>query len=90
MHLQSQNATGQAGLLIGRDQLLRLNAPPMPENPIALDDYNRARRELPTIAAQLVNAYGQSIQARFLFEEAMSYQAFYGPRARNNMKGSAE
>ena len=47
MHLQSQNANGQAGLLIGRDQLLRLNAPPMPQSPISLDDYSRASRELP-------------------------------------------
>ncbi len=30
MHLQSQNAVGQAGLLIGRDQLIRLNAPAAP------------------------------------------------------------
>jgi patatin-like phospholipase/acyl hydrolase len=81
MHLQSQNATGQAGLLIGRDQLLRLNAPAMPDNPIALDDYDRARRELPPIAAQLVSAHGQSIQDRFLFEQAEPYDAFYGPRS---------
>jgi patatin-like phospholipase/acyl hydrolase len=81
MHLQSQNATGQAGLLIGRDQLVRLNAPPMPDNPIALDDYARARNELPGIAARLVNAQGQSIRDRFLFDEAQPYGAFYGPRA---------
>jgi uncharacterized protein len=42
MHLQSHNAVGQAGLLIGRDQLIRLNAPAMPEHPIMLDDYERA------------------------------------------------
>ncbi len=81
MHLQSQNATGQAGLLIGRDQLLRLNAPSMPDNPIALDDYDRASKELPPISAQLVNAHGQSIRDRFLFEQAEPYKAFYGPRA---------
>jgi|SRR6266404_5906232 len=81
MHLQSQNATGQAGLLVGRDQLLRLNAPPMPDNPIALDDYDRASNELPPIAAQLVNAQGQFIRDRFLFEQAEPYSAFYGPRA---------
>jgi len=80
MHLQSQNATGQAGLLIGRDQLLRLNAPPMPDNPIALDDYDRASQELPPIAAQSVNAQGQLIRDRFLFEQAEPYSAFYGPR----------
>jgi patatin-like phospholipase/acyl hydrolase len=83
MHLQSQNATGQAGLLIGRDQLLRLNASPMPDNPIALDDYGRAKAELPPIAATLVGTYGQTIQERFFFEQADPYEAFYGPRARS-------
>jgi uncharacterized protein len=81
MHLQSQNATGQAGLLIGRDQLLRLNAPPMRDNPIALDDYGRAQSELPPIAAQLVSAQGQLIRERFFFEKAAPYPAYYGPRA---------
>ena len=81
MHLQSQNATGQAGLLIGRDQLLRLNAPPMPDNPIALDDYDRAKDELPPIAAQLVSAQGQLIRDRFLTNQADPYNAYYGPRA---------
>jgi patatin-like phospholipase/acyl hydrolase len=82
MHLQSQNATGQAGLLIGRDQLLRLNAPPMPNNPIDLDDYRRAKSELRPIAAQLVSTHAQTIQDRFLVEPAEPFQAFYGPRAR--------
>jgi uncharacterized protein len=80
MHLQSQNANGQAGLLIGRDQLLRLNAPPMPQKPIALDDYGRAQSELPPIAAQLVSAHGQFVRDRFFFEEAEPFQAYYGPR----------
>ena len=80
MHLQSQNAIGQAGLLIGRDQLLRLNAPPMPQSPIALDDYSRASRELPPIAARLVDEQGDVIRDRFLFEPAVPYKAFYGSR----------
>jgi hypothetical protein len=81
MHLQSQNALGQAGLLIGRDQLIRLNAPPMPESPIALDDYARARKELPAIAARLVDENGETIHERFLLEPAEPYKAFHGPRA---------
>jgi uncharacterized protein len=80
MHLQSQNANGQAGLLIGRDQLLRLNAPPMPQSPIALDDYSRASRELPPIAARLVDEQGDVVRDRFLFEPAVPYKAFYGSR----------
>lgn len=81
MHLQTQNAVGQAGLLIGRDQLLRLNAPPMPEHPIALDDYERAKSELPPIATRLVDENGEAIRDRFLFAPAEPYSAFYGPRA---------
>jgi patatin-like phospholipase/acyl hydrolase len=80
MHLQSQNANGQAGLLIGRDQLLRLNAPPMPQSPIALDDYSRASRELPPIATRLVDEQGDVVRDRFLFEPAVPYKAFYGSR----------
>lgn len=81
MHLQSQNAMGQAGLLIGRDQLLRLNAPPMPQSSIELDDYERSSRELPPIATRLVEENGDAICERFLFEPAAPYKAFYGPRA---------
>jgi patatin-like phospholipase/acyl hydrolase len=81
MHLQSQNAIGQAGLLIGRDHLIRLNAKPMPENPIELDDFARASTELPPIALELVNEHGQTICDRFFFEPAESYIAHYGPRS---------
>jgi uncharacterized protein len=84
MHLQSQNAIGQAGLLVGRDQLIRVNAPPMPDNPIKLDDYDRACQELPAIARQLVKQAGDTIHNRFLFAPAESYPAFYGPRAEEN------
>lgn len=81
MHLQSQNAIGQAGLLIGRDQLLRLNAPSMPEHPIALDDFRRAHDELPPIAHRLVDEFGPTIQERFFREPAEPFAAFHGPRA---------
>ena len=81
MHLQSQNAIGQAGLLIGRDQLLRLNAPPMADNPIDLDDFKRANTELPNIATSLVEQFGSEIETRFLNTIADPYQAFHGPRA---------
>jgi hypothetical protein len=81
MHLQSQNAIGQAGLLIGRDQLIRLNAPSMPDTPIGLDDYVRASTELPPIAAALVKNFGETIRDRFLLNVADEYTAFYGPRA---------
>ena len=81
MHQQSQNAIGQSGLLIGRDQLIRLNAPPMPDNPIALDDYDRASKELPSIARRLVAENAEAIRSRFFFEPAETYPALHGPRA---------
>ena len=82
MHLQSQNATGQAGLLIGRDQLIRLNAPAPPpgKKPIDLDDYARASAELPDVARKLIDGNGDAIRDRFLFAPADTYPAFYGPR----------
>ena len=81
MHLQSQNAIGQAGLLIGRDQFIRLNAPAMPDDPIMLDDYERASAELPLIGERLVDEYGATIRDNFLLGPAEVYQSFYGPRA---------
>ena len=82
MHLQSQNATGQGGLLIGRDQLIRLNAPqPLPSiKPIDLDDFARASSELPGVARNLVDKFEKVIVDRFLFEPAEPYSAFYGSR----------
>jgi len=80
MHLQSQNAIGQAGLLIGRDQLVRLNAPKDPSNPIAMDDYKRALAELPAIAHTLVDANANIIRERFFFKTAEPFRAFHGPR----------
>jgi patatin-like phospholipase/acyl hydrolase len=81
MHLQSQNATGQAGLLIGRDHLIRINAPPMPENPIEMDDYHRARAELPSIALRLADEFGEDVRERFFQEPAEPFAAHHGPRA---------
>jgi patatin-like phospholipase/acyl hydrolase len=79
MHLQSQNADGQAGLLIGRDQLIRLNA--RPKDPIKLDDYARARTELLPIASSLVDEFGDRISDQFLFAPVEDYAAYHGPRA---------
>lgn len=80
MHLQSQNATGQAGLLVGRDQLIRLNAVMPINDAIEMDDYRRAHDELPDIAVRQVAEFGELIRAKFLWGAADPYQAFYGPR----------
>lgn len=77
MHLQSQSATGQAGLLIGRDRLLRLTSAPT-LSPIPLDDFERARDELPTQAKRLVEENAERLE--LFFDTPRSPANFYhGP-----------
>lgn len=74
MHLQSQNALGQAGLLIGRDRLLRvITAPSLA--PIAMDDFERARTELPGQAQRLVEENAERLES--FFEEKRNPVIFY-------------
>ncbi|AWI57262.1 CBASS cGAMP-activated phospholipase [Sinorhizobium fredii] len=79
MRLQSQNALGQAGLLIGRHHLLRVDGEPMESYPIELDDYGRAVAELPAIAERLVEMHGERL-AGFFSEPRPPFNAFHGPR----------
>lgn len=78
MHLASQNALGQAGLLIGRDRVIRLNTPLLLEGPIALDDVIRAKRELPALAKRLAKQHAALVEARFFESKAAPYQSYYG------------
>jgi len=77
IHLSSQNALGQAGLLIGRDRLMRLNAPLLPDGPIGLDDVKRAKAELPNVAKELALTYGPAVASRFFNENAEPYVPFH-------------
>ncbi|MEA2861919.1 MAG: hypothetical protein QOC72_3958 [Methylobacteriaceae bacterium] len=79
MRLQSQNALGQAGLLIGRDHVTRLDAQLM-VRPIALDDYERAAEELPPLAIDLVRENEAALRAAFASVRP-SFRAYHGPRA---------
>jgi patatin-like phospholipase/acyl hydrolase len=72
MRAQSLNALGQAYLLIGKDHVMRVDAPESP-NAIALDDYRRARDELPAMARSLVESAGREISRIFLAAEADAY-----------------
>lgn len=74
MHLQSHNALGQAGLLIGRDRLLRLTVAPS-LTPIAMDDFERARDELPDQARRLVEENAERLEA--FFDEERPRGIFY-------------
>lgn len=81
MRLAGQNALGQAGLLIGRDHLMRLDVPLDKENPIKLDDYRRAKTELLPAGITLADEARADAQRRFFYELAEPYEAFAGPRA---------
>lgn len=63
MHLQSQNAQGQASLLIGADRVLRV-VPNCPE--IELDNYDEAIRLLPEEAERKAKLFGDTIRKVFL------------------------
>lgn len=82
MRLQSQNALGQAGLLVGRDRIVRVDGAPMKSNPIDLDDYTRSAAELPAIAASLVKQNEERLAALFAAPRP-PYKAVYGPRSQN-------
>ncbi|MBN9048806.1 MAG: patatin-like phospholipase family protein [Rhizobiales bacterium] len=72
MRAQSLNALGQAYLLVGKDHVMRVDAPESP-NAIALDDYGRACNELPSMARSLVEGAGREIQRVFLTTPADKY-----------------
>lgn len=65
MRAQSHNALGQAYLLVGRDQVLRLDAPEA-STWIDMDDVAQAITELPGVARSLVDGAGQQVVRDFL------------------------
>jgi uncharacterized protein len=72
MRAQSLNALGQAFLLVGKDQVVRLDAPESP-NPIAMDDTRRAIEELPNMARSLVESGGHRISEMFFADAVERY-----------------
>ncbi len=72
MKAQSHNAIGQACLLLGKERVMRIDAPESP-NPIEMDDYLRAKAELPLMARSLVEGAGREIRRDFLLDEAEPY-----------------
>jgi patatin-like phospholipase len=75
MRAQSLNALGQAYLLVGKNNVLRIDAPESP-SPIALDDYRRAKSELPAMARSLVEASGHRVEQLFLGAPAHTYEPY--------------
>lgn len=72
MRFQSQNALGQARLLIGADRILRVDAP-LNGKPIHLDDWRRASRELPLAASGELEKHGETVASLFLQESVTPY-----------------
>lgn len=71
MRTQSHNALGQAGLLIGKENLIRLDGNEESRG-IAMDDVDRAIDKLPGIARSLVEASGHRIYEMFLSDDTDS------------------
>lgn len=72
MRAQSHNALGQSYLLLGKENVVRLDAPETP-NPIAMDDHRRAKAELPSMARALVEASGHHVRTLFLDDPVSAY-----------------
>ena len=79
IHLQSQNAIGQAGLLIGRDNIFRIDVPEnmMPKKGIDLDDWKKSITVLPRAAEKVFSDFGNKIKDNFLRETTIPYKPFY-------------
>ncbi|MFT8246441.1 CBASS cGAMP-activated phospholipase [Roseomonas sp. BN140053] len=73
MRAQSHNALGQSWLLVGKENVVRLDAPET-SNPIAMDDHRRAAAELPAMARSLVEGAGQHVKELFLSDIAVPYE----------------
>lgn len=77
---ESQNAMGQARLLVGPERVWRLE--PQLAKPIALDDWRRCHRELPGEARRILTPCVQEIVETFLATEARQPQFFWPPAQR--------
>lgn len=69
---QSKNALGQAYLLTGKKNVVRIDVPES-DTLIALDDVTRSIRELPLVARSLVEGSGHFVFEKFLSERGEPY-----------------
>ena len=78
MRLQSMNAIGQAGLLIGRNNILRVDVPDnVQEKNIELDDWKNSKELLPIAAEKSFLKFGKEIKNEFLYKPTSPYKPFY-------------
>ncbi len=69
---QSRNALGQAYLLIGKNNVTRIDVPES-DTPIELDDVPRSKRELPLVARSLVEGSGHHIESLFFKDQVEKF-----------------
>ena len=74
MHYQSLTAVNQAGLLIGRDRVTRLDRPEGSER-IELDDWEKARRLLPQEARAVAEQHSDRIAETFFTRASAPFTA---------------
>ena len=74
MHYQSLTAVNQAGLLIGRDKVTRLDRPEGAD-PVDLDDWDKARRLLPEEAIAVAEQYADRIAEAFFTHTSAPFTA---------------
>ena len=71
MRLKSLNAVNQSRLLIGPEQVIRMDAPA--DLKIAMDDWRRACALLPGAADRALDVDGDRVASMFLRDEAEPY-----------------
>ncbi|WP_426610542.1 hypothetical protein [Bradyrhizobium sp. McL0616] len=69
---QSRNALGQAYLLVGKNNVTRIDVPES-DKPIPMDDVQRSVRELPMVARSLVEGAGHHIEQVFFDGEVEKF-----------------
>lgn len=70
---QCKNALGQAYLLVGKNNIVRVD-PPESASPIELDDTARALSELPLVARSLIEGSGHLIETMFLRDQVEEFE----------------
>ena len=80
MRYQSLGALGQARLLLGADRVDRIE-PNSSGPPIPLDDWGRARTELPKAAVAAVEQHGQRVLSSYMDNPAAPYWLYDADRA---------
>ncbi|MGE3477380.1 MAG: CBASS cGAMP-activated phospholipase [Rhodospirillaceae bacterium] len=80
MHIQSHNVLGQAMLLLGHENVVRVDSSPV-HPALELSDWVECKERLPPIANALLEQYGAQIRASFLTDVAEPFLAIHRPPA---------